>query len=189
MKFPAIVYYPLQWTWGILQNIVGLVIFAVNGRREHFRYGLSVATVWGRAESMSMGMFIFLAYNLTGDLEDENSIKSQVAVHEYGHTFQSLALGPFYLPVISAVSGIWCMIPIFEKMRREKGINYYQLYTERWANHLGLKITKKMPHGYRETHPNMDFSKWKEEKGSGAPEGRFRKNKESSEEKAEGSAE
>lgn len=153
-KFPAFVYYPLQWTWGIIQNIVGLIIFAVNGKCPHFRFGLSVGTFWNRGESMSMGMFIFLGNNLKNeDLENEETVGSQVAVHEYGHTFQSMILGPFYLAVISAVSGLWCMIPVFEKLRKTKGISYYKLYTERWANHLGLRITKKIPHGYREVHP------------------------------------
>ncbi len=148
-------YYPLQWTWGIIQNLVGLVIFAVHAKKPHFRYEKSIATVWDREESMSMGMFIFLAYNLKGDIEDEESIISQVAVHEYGHTFQSMLLGPFYLPVISAPSGIWCMIPAFQKMRKEKGISYYRMYTERWANFMGIHITKRVPHGYRETHPDF----------------------------------
>ncbi len=151
--FPAYVYYPLQWTWGIIQNVVGLVIYVANSGRTRFRYGRSFGTFWKRYDSMSMGMFIFLAQNLeVCDLEDENSVGSQVAVHEYGHTFQSLALGPFYLPVISMVSGIWCMIPFFVKMREKKGISYYILYTERWANHLGRRVTKRIPHGYWETH-------------------------------------
>ena len=154
-KILEILYYPLQWTWGIIQNLTGLVIFLVHAKKPHFRYEKSVATVWDRGESMSMGMFIFLSKDLQGDLEDEESIKSQVAVHEYGHTFQSMILGPFYLLVISAPSGIWCMIPGFAKMRKEKGISYYRLYTERWANFMGIRITKRIPHGYRETHPDF----------------------------------
>ncbi len=158
--FPAFVYYPLQWTWGIIQNVVGLVVYCANSGRTRFRYGRSFGTFWKRMDSMSMGMFIFLAQNLeVCDLEDESSVGSQVAVHEYGHTFQSLALGPFYLPFISAVSGIWCMIPAFQKMRREKGISYYMLYTERWANHLGRRVTKRLPHGYWETHKKVDPEK------------------------------
>ena len=159
-KFPAFVYYPLQWTWGIIQNIVGLVIYLVQSGRPRFRFGRSFGTFWKRKDSMSMGMFIFLASNLIPeDLEKEESITSQVAVHEYGHTFQSMILGPWYLPVISMISGIWCMIPFFTKFREKRGMSYYVLYTERWANHLGLKVTKRMPHGYRETHPGVEVPK------------------------------
>ena len=151
-NFPAVIYYPLQWTWGILQNIAGLAVFLVLVRRPHFRYGRSIATEWKRRESLSLGMFIFISKYLKGDLQDEESEKSMVTVHEYGHTFQSIILGPLYLPVISLPSGVWCMIPGFEKMRKKKKIPYHTLYTERWANHLGLGITKRLPDGYKETH-------------------------------------
>ena len=151
-KFPAAIYYPLQWTWGILQNIAGLCVFLVLVRRPHFCYERCVATVWNRGESLSLGMFVFVSKHLKGDLQDEDSELSRVTVHEYGHTFQSLVLGPLYLLVISLPSGVWCMIPGFENMRRRKKISYHSLYTERWANHLGLNITKRLPEGYKETH-------------------------------------
>ena len=150
--FLEAIYYPLQWTWGIIQNLVGLVIYLIHIGRPHYRYRRSIVTVWNRAECMSMGMFLFLSPTLRGEEEDEESEKSQVLVHEYGHTFQSMLLGPFYLLGISAVSGIWCMFPVFDKMRAKKKISYYHLYTERWANHLGRKVTKRIPHGYWETH-------------------------------------
>ena len=156
--FLEIVYYPLQWTWGIIQNIVGAVLVLVHAGKPHWCYGKCVATEWNRSDNMAMGMFIFLSKNLRGDIDDPESERSQVAVHEYGHTFQSALLGPFFLPVICAVSGIWCNLPQFEKLRREKHISYYRCYTERWANHLGKKITRKTPHGYWETHSRSAVS-------------------------------
>ena len=175
-KFLSIIYYPLQWTWGILQNLVGLAIFLANAAKPHFRYRKSVATLWSRGESLSMGMFIFLSRDLKGDVEDEGSILSEVAVHEYGHTFQSMILGPFYLPVISAPSGLWCMVPGFERMRKKRKISYYKLYTERWANHLGVRVTNRLPCGYKENHPKL-FQDVPEGKKELVPE-RLRKGKE-----------
>lgn len=51
--------------------------------------------------------------------------------HEYGHTRQSLYLGPLYLLVIGLPSLIHAAL-----YRPEKG-NYYDFYTERWADRLG----------------------------------------------------
>lgn len=175
-KFPAGIYYPLQWTWGILQNLTGLVIFLANAKRPHIRFQNSVATVWKREESLSMGMFIFLSENLKGEITEEGSELNQVAVHEYGHTFQSMVLGPFYLPVISAPSGLWCMVPGFEHMRKNRKISYYKLYTERWANHLGRIATNHLPCGYWETH-DRDKRRFPGE-GSKLPPEQFRKGKE-----------
>ena len=167
-------YYPLQWTWGIIQNIVGAVICLVHAKKPHYRYGKSFVTEWNRDDNMAMGMFIFLSEKLRGDIDDEESDRSQVAVHEYGHTFQSMFLGPFFLPVICMVSGIWCNLGAFEKMRKTKKISYYRCYTERWANHLGRKITKRTPHGYWETHSKSaiagtearDFRRDREKEGA-----------------------
>ncbi len=175
-RFPAVIYYPVQWTWGIIQNLTGLVIFLANADRPHFGFRNSVATVWKRDESLSMGMFIFLSENLKGEATEEGSELNQVAVHEYGHTFQSMILGPLYLPAISAPSGLWCMVPGFEKMRKNRKISYYKLYTERWANHLGRIVTNHLPCGYWETH---SFDK-RRKPGTGqkVPPEQFRKGKE-----------
>ena len=161
-RFPAALFYPLQWTWGIIQNLAGLAVFTVNAKRKHFRYENSVATMWKRDESLSLGMFIFLSESLKGEISDEESELTKVAVHEYGHTIQSIILGPLYLPVISAPSGLWCMVPGFEHRRKNRKISYYKLYTERWANHLGRILTNRLPCGYWETHT---FDKRKKPKG------------------------
>ncbi len=58
-------------------------------------------------------------------------------IHEYGHTIQSLLLGPVWAFVIAIPSFIWCNIPRFVKMRKEEGVSYYKLYCEGWANLWG----------------------------------------------------
>lgn len=58
-------------------------------------------------------------------------------IHEYGHTIQSLLLGPVWAFVIAIPSFIWCNTPRFVKMRKEEGVSYYKLYCEGWANLWG----------------------------------------------------
>jgi hypothetical protein len=86
-------------------------------------------------------MFIFVAKHTGEDL------KRMITVHEYGHTIQSLILGPLYLFVIGAPSLLWAGIPAFSRMRRRRQMSYYRFYPERWANHLGEKVTKEKSMG------------------------------------------
>ena len=98
-----------------------------------------MATVWPLRSSMSLGMFLFLQNDW-----NPRSYKRLLA-HEYGHTFQSLLLGPLYLFVIGLPSFIWAGLPTFEKLRRKRGISYSWLYTERWADRNGRIFAKLDP--------------------------------------------
>jgi len=80
-------------------------------------------------------MFIFV--NATRGDKWFTSVKS----HEYGHTIQSLILGPLYLLIIGIPSMIWCNNPKYIKLREEKGISYYDFYPEKWANLFGKMFT------------------------------------------------
>ena len=127
----------LQCTWGLPQTLVGAVVFLYLIRRRHFLYHGAIATFWRNKTSASLGIFLFLSerYN-TETLE-------QVTLHEYGHTLQSLILGPLYLPIISLPSMLWCYLPVFRTLRQQRGISYYSFYTERTADMLSEHFIKK----------------------------------------------
>lgn len=60
--------------------------------------------------------------------------------HELGHTIQSKILGPLYLIVIGIPSITYCGLRrIFSSLRKK---NYYNFYTEKWANNLSEKYIK-----------------------------------------------
>lgn len=86
---------------------------------------------------VSLGMFIFINKNRVGDARHDTKI------HEYGHTVQTMILGPLWLFVIAIPSVIWCNTPYFVKMRNKKNISYYRLYCEGWSNLCGLWATKE----------------------------------------------
>lgn len=131
-------YYILQWTWGIIQNVVGFCVFLANVRRRHFRYNGAVVTVRrSRYGSMGLGMFIFISESAMNSERREFTL-----MHEYGHTVQSIILGPLFLPVIGLPSLLWAGLPVFRKYRERRSISYYRLYTERWANFLGERAVK-----------------------------------------------
>lgn len=139
--FKLVVYYVLQWTWGFIQNFIGLMmrfyVLSKDKKKEKasFKFFGAQVTEWNKGHgSMGMGMFIFLGHR--GD-EREN----EVLVHEYGHTWQSALLGPLYLFVIGIPSFTWAWLPVFNKMRKEKGVKYVDFYPEAWANAWGTAVT------------------------------------------------
>ncbi len=125
-------YTVLQILWGFPQTLLGFAVFLRLRKASHFRYHGAVVTEWRRSTGVSLGMFIFIPEGKRG---------RDFLVHEYGHTIQSLLLGPLYLFVVGIPSVLWCNLRCFETMRRKKKISYQKLYTERWANHLGEKST------------------------------------------------
>ena len=133
-------YYILQWTWGIIQNVAGFFVFLANFRRRHFRYNNALVTVWNsKRGSMGLGMFIFISESAMCR-NREFTLK-----HEYGHTIQSIILGPLFLPVIGLPSLLWAGLPVFRKNRERRSLSYYWLYTERWANFLGERKNPEIP--------------------------------------------
>ena len=125
----------LQCSWGILQTLAGFAVFLANAGKKHFIFRGSIGTEWGRGESLSLGLFIFVSEQASPEA------KNELCAHEYGHCIQSLILGVLYLPVIALPSAVWCMLPYLGRIRRKRGISYYSFYTERWANSIAEKLT------------------------------------------------
>ena len=110
------------WTWELLQTIIGLFViwiykaeyFKDKGNRKIY---LSKTMPGG----ISLGRYIILNTRYTSDIKTHN--------HEYGHTRQSLYLGPLYLFVIG--------IPSILNAAFDFTSYYYDFYTEKWADKLG----------------------------------------------------
>lgn len=141
-----IIYTVLQWTWGVLQNIVGAFIFLFFIKNKHYFWRGAVVTVWdSNSASLGIGMFIFVRKPRQGESPDNFTGRTdfdRTVVHEYGHTVQSVILGPLFLPTVALPSLIWCGLPFFIRYRKKKAVSYYSFYTEKLANYLGEKITK-----------------------------------------------
>lgn len=128
------VYIFLQCTWGVLQTAAGLVFFLISAGYEHEFYHGCIRTIRPDIGGVSLGLFIFVSDR------KENGFSDKASVHEFGHTIQSLILGPLYLPLVGLPSALWCSLPQFRKMRREKGISYNRPVFEHTANILGEKL-------------------------------------------------
>lgn len=135
-----------QWTWGFLQTVMGAFLLLLHIRSKHYFYHGAVVTEWKANSSAALGMFIFVTKEpiFSQKLKREHSqeeLRRRLLVHEYGHTVQSLLLGPLFLLVIGLPSALWAGLPALRKLRRKRGISYYALYTEKWANSWGKAAT------------------------------------------------
>ncbi len=133
-----------QCTWGILQTLLGLVLFLIHYKSKHYSYHGAIVTEWKSNTSISLGLFVFVSAKpffvkkFEGQICAEE-LSKRLLVHEYGHTIQSLIFGPLYLIVMGIPSTLWGFL--FGKKRKERQIPYGAFFTEKWANHLGERVT------------------------------------------------
>lgn len=128
-----------QMLWGLPQNLVGAVMYAGLLRGHgHYTYRSALVTEWALASGLSLGMFVFVP----------RSCPRSLLVHEYGHTLQSLILGPLYLLVIVVPSLVWAGTPRLQRYRSSRRYSYYRFYCERWANLLAKRVTGEVPEGW-----------------------------------------
>lgn len=142
----AVLFHFLQWTWGLPQNLVGLLLLPIF-RGERFRFHGALVTVYRRLRfsknraGFSLGSFIFLPETWT------EYDKKHLVVHEYGHTVQSLILGPFYLFLVGLPSVIWShrydrRVSVY----RSRGVAYTDRFPEHGADRLGEYATGEKPY-------------------------------------------
>ena len=138
----------LQWTWGLPQNIVGLVVLLANLGRPHGFYKGCIVTTWQGRDCASLGMFVFMTERLGTHARVKNRMThdelwQRYLVHEYGHTIQSLIFGPLYLLVMALPSMLWCYLPTCRRQRRKGHRTYSDFFTERFANFLGTRTVRQ----------------------------------------------
>ncbi len=124
-----------QWTWGFPQSLYGYLIYRKNKDKPKFPYRGCIVTQWDHPGSMGVGMFLFLGNRHQGEAAQK------VLVHEFGHSVQSMILGPLFLPVMGIPSWLWANLERNKRKREEKGISYYRFYPEKNANFLGRLVT------------------------------------------------
>ena len=135
-----------QCTWGIFQTILGFILFLKYFKNKHFSYHGAIITEWNNNTSLSLGLFVFVTVHpfFTEKYKYEytqEELARKLLVHEYGHTIQSLILGPLYLIVIGIPSTLWGFL--FAKKRYEKQIPYCAFFKESWANKCGEYVTNE----------------------------------------------
>lgn len=129
-----------------MQTLLGFVHFLIYIECKHFFYHGAIVTEWNNRSSVSLGLFVFVTkepyfYEKLKDEYSMGELSKRLLVHEYGHTIQSLLLGPLYLIVIGIPSTLWGFLPYYNTKRKEEGLSYFSCFTESWANAWGEKVT------------------------------------------------
>ena len=139
-----------QILWGLPQSIIGFFLFLHYRRRSrrHEIFHGAIVTSWPIHGSMSLGLFIFMSEHTGSFVRDGEIVTGAVAdrsvlVHEFGHSVQSLLLGPLFLPLVGLPSILWANVPALRALRRDRKISYYSIYPENWANRLGEWAAKE----------------------------------------------
>lgn len=129
-------YILIQCTWGLGQTLIGLLFFIIHIARPHRFYKGAIETRWNNPSAgLSLGIFIFVP-------RDEGEYQNGARVHEYGHTIQSLVLGPLYA-LVGIISVGWgsVVFPILRSTEKYKDIPYTKCFVEYNASWLGEKVT------------------------------------------------
>jgi hypothetical protein len=117
----------LKVIWQLPQVWLGAIILIINGYDETEIYKDKTIFYSKKFKSgISLGEVIILntAYRQSG-----KTIK-----HEYGHSRQSMMLGPLYLLVVGLPS---LTMNILTRMKVLKADRYYKRWPEIWADKLG----------------------------------------------------
>ena len=126
----------ILFIWQLPQHIVAIIYFGYLvmmckdlGVDSRYKQATVIPCVMRGA--VTLGNYVFVGLNS----EYKETVK-----HELGHTIQSKILGPLYLIVIGIPSITYCGLRrIFPSLRKK---NYYNFYTEKWANNLSEKYIK-----------------------------------------------
>ncbi len=113
---PAGVFGALDFTWGGLQSVIGLVAGVAV-----ILLGAEVSPHWGRGARVELPAYMGKGAGISlGPVAiGEHGFPEKDWKHEFGHRLQSLVLGPFYLFVIGIPS-------VISRQR--------SFYTEKWAD-------------------------------------------------------
>lgn len=126
----------ILFIWQLPQHIVALIYFGYlvmmcKDLGIDSRYKQAIVIPCVMIGAVTLGNYVFVGLNS----EYRKTVK-----HELGHTIQSKILGPLYLIVIGIPSITYCGLRrIFPSLRKK---NYYDFYTEKWANNLSEKYIK-----------------------------------------------
>lgn len=126
----------ILFIWQLPQHLlailyIGYLVMMCKDLGVDSRYKQAIVIPCVMRGAVTLGCYVFVGLNS----EYRKTVK-----HELGHTIQSKILGPLYLIVIGIPSITYCGLRrIFPSLRKK---NYYDFYTEKWANNLSEKHIK-----------------------------------------------
>jgi len=125
-------YWLLQLTWGLPLNLIGafIALILLLGGKKPKRFGYAVyfelGDHWG---GLNLGGFFLVQKNA------DKRLKS----HEYGHSFQTLLLGPLMIFLVTIPSAVRYHYRSYLRAKGHSLPPYDAFWCEGWATRLGVK--------------------------------------------------
>jgi len=128
---------PLLFIWELPQNLLGLVVYVImRSKKKIIQTELESHHLFFETPKtgVSLGWFVF--WTPAGNRF--SNLINDCRMHEYGHTRQSLMLGPLYLFVVGipSLSRVLYSKWYYKKHGYSWG-NYFNGFPENWADKLG----------------------------------------------------
>ena len=126
----------ILFIWQLPQHLlailyIGYLVMMCKDLGVDSRYKQAIVIPCVMRGAVTLGNYVFVGLNS----EYRKTVK-----HELGHTIQSKILGPLYLIVIGIPSITYCGLRrLFPSLRKK---NYYDFFSEKWANYLSEKYIK-----------------------------------------------
>ena len=118
----------LRWIWEFPQHLLGFILTKLYDVEYKETYNGANVYVGVFPGGISLGQYIIISESSYRDK------RARTKKHEYGHSRQSLYLGPLYLIAVGLPSILWAGF-IHNLVKKE--IGYYEVYPESWADALG----------------------------------------------------
>lgn len=132
----------ISFIWELPQLIIGILYLIVMRVKFKSRYRLSFIFAFNKYSEFGISFGKVIA------LPSEDS-QMELLAHEYGHSIQSMMLGPFYLFVVGLTSSmryLYYALKSKNEMDEAKKMKiweeYYRGFPESWANNLAQKYYK-----------------------------------------------
>lgn len=116
----------ILYLWQLPQNLAGLLLVLLLKPEDSYQFNRARLYYASRMRGgISLGRYIIVRSAM-------RDYTGRTEWHEYGHSRQSMFLGPLYLLVIGLPSLLWAAV-----WQPGHGSSYYDFYTEKWADKLG----------------------------------------------------
>jgi hypothetical protein len=124
--------------WELPQNVLGAANLAMQlATRNVARLGIERERLFVELRgdgAISLGWFVFWSDKPNPWIK----VSAKTKWHEWGHTFQSRALGPLYLPLVGVPSTMRVMYALGHyKLTGRRWTGYYRGWPEKQADRLG----------------------------------------------------
>ena len=136
------------WLWPLPQVLAGCVWCIFARPRYLYKHHHVLLFTCRFGGGVSFGPMAFYSERHREALLSRDPRVMPYINHEYGHSMDSRKWGPLYLPVIGAPSGLHLLVRRWFRHIWTSLENYYDFYTERWANRSAGVEVVKTAYGY-----------------------------------------